>query len=144
MCQYERLVVCGTTLEEATQRGPGLVFDIHNLYFHFQNQILIKIGARTCVLTLKKLPLGRLCLWQYSFPMVSLTWIIDISIPKPGIVFVLPFLETATLVDIRVKVFEVSPPEAAFVLKIRCEIDALHSTNVLNNKTKTFLSIFWS
>ena len=46
VCQYERLVVCGTTLEEATQRGPGLVF-------------------------------------------------------------VLPFLETATLVDIRVKVFEV-------------------------------------
>ena len=76
--------------------------------------------------------------------MVSLTLIIDISIPKPGIVFVLPFLETATLVDIRVKVFEVSRPEAAFVLKIRCEIDALHSNNVLNNKTKTFLSIFWS
>ena len=51
MCQYERLVVCGTTLEEATQRGPGLVSDIHNSYFHFQNQILIKICARTCVLS---------------------------------------------------------------------------------------------
>ena len=63
--------------------------------------------------------------------MISLTLTIDISIPKPGIVFVLPFLETATLVDIRVKVFEVKRPEAAFVLKIKCEIDDLHSMNCL-------------
>ena len=76
--------------------------------------------------------------------MISLTLTIDISIPKPGIVFVLPFLETATLVDIRVKVFEVIRPEAAVVLKIECEFDALHSMDVLNDRTKTFLSIFWS